>query len=164
MTANHLTAEFVRSILRYEPETGLFFWLVARKKDQVGAVAGNQGNPYRQIKIRGENYLPGRLAWLCIKGEWPKHEIDHKDGDPSNNRWTNLREASRQQNAANRGKHKNNKSGFKGVSWSSRSSRWYATIQVSGRSLSLGFYKTPEEASAVYQRAAEVYFGEFSRG
>ena len=99
----NLTAEYVRSILDYDPETGEFRWKhranVPKRinKRYVGKIAGTSIYPYgrRKIVIDDKPYRSSRLAWLMQTGVWPSYEIDHKDNDPSNDRWDNLRPATR---------------------------------------------------------------------
>ena len=97
-----------------------------------------------------------------MTGEWCSAVIDHRDGDPSNNRWDNLRRATVSQNNANRRLHRNNKCGFKGVvqnPWG----RFIASIYKNGRRIHLGMFATPEAAHAAYVAAARELFGEFAR-
>ena len=92
-------------------------------------------------------------------------ELDHMDGDGLNNQKNNLRVASHSENLINRGAQKNNKSGYKGVSFISigkRKKRWRAVIGVKGRYIGIGNYKTKEEAALAYNEAAINYFGEFA--
>jgi hypothetical protein len=88
--------------------------------------------------------------------------IDHRDGNRANNRWSNLRLATQSENSANRHRHINNTSGFKGVSlckWG----KWRACIEKNGRKIHLGMYDTPQAAHAAYVAAARKLFGEFAR-
>lgn len=90
-------------------------------------------------------------------------EVDHIDGDPLNNRTSNLRLVSRQQNMFNQRKRKGTVSRFKGVSWCKRSERWLAQIMVNKRNKFLGYFSVEEEAAAAYDSAAREFFGEFAR-
>lgn len=100
-----LTADYVRSLLSYDPVTGIFHWLVSRGDSLVvkaGDIAGTpQGEGYVQIGIDGVQYLAHRLAWLYMTDEWPKGKLDHRDRVRSNNVWTNIRAASNAQNSIN---------------------------------------------------------------
>lgn len=89
--------------------------------------------------------------------------VDHKDGDPLHNFRSNLRLATKQQNAFNCGPRSNNTSGFKGVSWERRKKRWIAQIFVKRNNTYLGMYVTKEEAAVAYEEAAKKYHGEFAR-
>jgi hypothetical protein len=90
-------------------------------------------------------------------------QVDHVDMHGWDNRRHKLRLCSNQQNHANRGKNRNNTSGFKGVSFDKRAGRFVAGIKVDGRRRFLGSFITPEEASVAYSRAAEAAFGDFAR-
>ncbi len=111
------TYERVKEILSYDPATGLFKWIkTLSNRAQAGNVAGcYRKDGYLVIRFDGKLYLGHRLAWLLVTGNWPKQEIDHKDGNPSNNKWGNLREATHSENITNQAAHKNNKLGLKGV-------------------------------------------------
>jgi HNH endonuclease/AP2 domain len=130
---------------------------------QADDVAGLlDGDGYRRITIKGRIYQAHQLAWLYMTGKWCSRVIDHRDGDPSNNRWANLRRATISQNNANRRIHRNNKCGFKGVV-RNHIGRWCAAIYKDGRRYHLGSFATPEEAHAAYVAAARKLFGEFAR-
>ena len=88
--------------------------------------------------------------------------VDHEDGNGLNNTRANLRLATREQNGANRRKHSNNTSGFKGVSWHEPSGKWCAKIMVNGTNTHLGCYTSKEAAYAAYCEAASRYHKEFA--
>lgn len=90
-------------------------------------------------------------------------EVDHIDGDGLNNSRSNLRLATRTQNSANRGKNRNNRSGFKGVTFYKRTGKWMAQIGVDGKNVHLGYYGTPEEAAEAYDKAALAAWGPYAR-
>lgn len=165
-----LTAEYVRSILHYDPETGVFVWKSrpdirpsanARREGKVAGCVDPYG--YQRIGVDGHRYFGHRLAWLHTHGEWPKGQLDHIDGNRANNRIANLRIATTAQNAANSRAHRDNRSGFKGVSWSKVAKRWIAQISRAGQYRYLGYFDTPEEAHAAYCEAARELHGEFAR-
>lgn len=161
---NDLAAKYVRSLLRYNPRTGLLWWKVKHgKRTQCGTVAGRLGRSgYRSINIDKKPYLAHRLAWLIVTGKWP-HQIDHKNHKPSDNRWTNIREATFFQNGQNRGIHRRNRSGYKGIfKWLDRN-KWGATIQAHGKKIYLGTFDTPQAASAAYRKAAKKLHGRFAK-
>jgi hypothetical protein len=155
----------LKELLHYDPETGVFTWRVAAANCiQAGDIAGSpNGDGYRQIKIGGRPYLAHRLAFLFITGEWPPGEIDHKNADRTDNRWANLRAATRSQNMANGRKLAANTSGFKGVYWCQRERRWMAAIGVDGKRIYIGRFDTPESAHVAYAAAAIKYYGQFAR-
>jgi hypothetical protein len=162
-----LTAERLCELLAYNQETGEFHWRYVRGKGRrPGKLAGSRRRDcYMRIVIDGRRYYAQRLAWFYMTGAWPVAHVDHKDGDPSNNRWDNLREATHAQNIANQRKHKDNPYGVKGVYLMKRSGKkpWVARINKGGKNKYLGYYSTKEEAHAAYCRAAVEKFGEFAR-
>ena len=172
--SNALTAEFVRSILDYDPDTGVFTW--KRRHDvgprwngkHPGKVAGTLVKPgrsvtaYVSIRINGVAYRAHRLAWLITHGRWPIGDIDHDNGDGTDNRIKNLREATRTQNNANSRRQKNNTTGIKGVSPTS-DGRYMASICRDGKQRNLGRFDTPEDAHEAYKTEAIRLFGEFAR-
>jgi hypothetical protein len=152
-----LTVERLRKILFYAPETGLF-------TRNIGGIAGSlRKDGYWWIMIDGQRYFSHRLAWFYMTGEWPIADLDHKNSNKSDNRWANLRQASRSQNNSNARIYKNNTSGFKGVSWHKARGKWVARIMVDKRSFSLGYFDSAEEAYSAYCIAAPKYHGEFAR-
>jgi hypothetical protein len=150
----------IRNFLRYEPETGEFFWLRTVGKMNAGASAGGWNHGYRRIGFEGTSYLAHRLAWYFMTGEWAETLIDHRDLDTRNNRWSNLRSANHSLNGANcvgRGRFS------KGVSLH-RCGRFQAQIKAFGKNYYLGLYTTEEAAAAEYTAMAIKLFGEFARG
>jgi hypothetical protein len=93
------------------------------------------------------------LAWLYVHGALPQAEIDHADGNRSNNAIANLRLATRADQMANLKRPRTNTSGFKGVSLY-RTGKWAAHIAIDGRPKHLGYFETPQEAHDAYAAAA----------
>jgi hypothetical protein len=153
-------------LLDYDPFSGNLIWKVNRYCVRAGDVAGwvNSTTLHRQIRILQQTYCAHRIAWLLMTGAWPDSEIDHIDGNGVNNRWVNLRLANRSLNGANRGKNKNNTSGFKGVTWNRRSNKWRAQIWHRGKNHVLGAFDDPKAAHVAYCEAARAFFGEYARG
>lgn len=162
-----LSATQLRRMLSYDPGMGIFKWLVrpyVRSKSRVGDVAGKPTNKgYVTITTKGHRYLAHRLGWLYMTGEWPKALIDHRDLDRGNNRWSNLREATKSENMINRGAASNSKTGVKGVNKHSQCNSYCAYICVNYKRIYLGSFKTIPEAKEAYDVAAKKYFGEFAR-
>jgi hypothetical protein len=152
----------VLRLFDYDPATGFFTNKVSRGRAKAGARAGSDvGHGYRKICIDYVRYYEHHLAWLIVHGVWPR-EIDHVDGNRSNNAIANLRLATRTQNNANGG-WATGLSGLRGVykDWR-RPHMWFAKIQVGGRHIYLGEYDTPEEAHAAYLDAASHHFGAYA--
>ena len=160
-----LTQERLREILHYDPETGEFRWLQRMSnRAKVGDIAGSAAEGgYRRMRIAGRSYRAHQLAWLYMTGEWGRPTIDHRDRDPANNRWSNLRRATQSNNNANRRRQRDNTSGFKGVHFDRKSERWIARLGKNGRSFYLGRFATAQAAHEAYVAAARELFGEFAR-
>lgn len=161
--SNDQWLECAKMVLNYNPDTGVFTWLASTGRVKAGDTAGTTRGNYCYIRVNGSIRLAHRAAFAWVHGNWPEHQIDHINGDKRDNRICNLREATNKQNAANSPMRKDNTSGFKGVRPARTHGKWWAHIYVDGRCRYLGTYDTPEEAHAVYLKAAEVEFGSFAR-
>lgn len=151
---SRVTQERLKELLHYDPETGVFTWLVPRKgTGGVGSVAGrsNPSNKYWEICIDYKRYLAHRLACLYMTGKWPSEDVDHIDRNRTNNAFRNLREATRSQNLWNTVARGTQASG----------KRWQAVIFTDGVRKCLGTYDTEQEAHEAYTAAAKLR-GEFS--
>jgi hypothetical protein len=165
--------ETLRKLLDYDPETGAFIWK-PRSADLVQPEsrspeweatrfnALHAGKPALTTKkprgylfggVLGRNVYAHRAAWAIVHGEWPE-EIDHINGNPTDNRLCNLRAVSRAQNTKNVGVGKRNTSGHIGVSKCSRSNRWVASMTVSGKTIVIGRFSIKEEAANARRLAA----------
>ncbi len=161
-----ITAEYVRSIINYQPDTGKMTSLVKRGGLRVDQEVGTiipQG--YRQIFIGYWSYRASRLAYLIMEGEWPPDGLfmDHIDGDRANDKWSNLRLATPQQNARNRKPCKRNTTGIVGVHPVKRNGQWGAEIGVDGSNIKLGCFECQADAVEARCKAERHYFGEFAR-
>ena len=159
-----ISREYLRSILDYDLESGVFIWKISKGNKVLGSTAGYTCNKYIFITIDGNNYAAHRLAFLFMTGEIP-NLIDHIDRDESNNRWSNLRPANKKFNAANSKKRSDNSSGYKGVSYRSdlrRGKKWRASIYKDGRQFCIGTYYSKIEAAIAYDQEALKFFGEFA--
>jgi len=136
-----ITQEELKSVLKYDQETGRFTWLVPRRSGSIkaGTEAGsvtNQG--YVHVQIGRMRYLAHRLAWLYTYGFFPENSIDHINRKRDDNRLENLREVSNSCNIRNSKSRINNTSGVRGVCWDKASQRWQADIKVNGKKIGLG--------------------------
>ena len=148
-----------KKIIEYDPMTGLIKWKDNRKKKFNCWFAGyNKANGYQEIYIKNTKILVHRLAWAFVYGEHPKGLIDHINGNPSDNRISNLRCVTDLENNQNISKPtKASKSGVRGVHFSSRINRWIAQITVNRKCSHLGCFKTIEDAKEAYLKAKKEF-------
>ena len=158
-----MNPERLRQLLDYNKDTGVFRWKVSRRV-RAGTIAGviDAIDGYRRIKVDGKSYKAHRLAFLYVTGAFPPDQVDHVNMIRDDNRWRNLRAASRSENLRNCGPRKSNKCGYKVVS-AHGNGKWQADICVNQRSIYLGVFNTPEEAHAAYVQAASKHHKEFAR-
>jgi hypothetical protein len=165
-----LTADQLRAVLDYDPATGVFTWrwradvpLHVNKRLSATPAGHKMPRGHIQLKINWRSYRAHRLAWLWITGEWPAAEIDHIDGNPSNNAWINLRVVSRSQNMMNSGTRRTNTSGAKGVWFDKQRGLWRATITIDYVRHNLGWFPSVENAKVARDDAAQRLHGKFAR-
>lgn len=159
-----LSIQRLKHLLEYDIKSGNFTWLEYRShKALIGSVAGriNISTGYIEIQIDGIRYKAHRLAWMYINGAMPEKQIDHINGIKTDNRISNLREATRSQNQQNIGLTKANKSGRKGVYY--RDGKWIAQAQINGKKYRLGRYHCIDEASNAYESFCKKHYKDFYR-
>jgi len=139
-----LTHERLLEVLHYDPETGIFTWLV----DRAIAVRKGKIASKRSIKIDGAYYRTGRLAFFYMMNKWPIPTVDHIDRNKQNHRWNNLREASRSLQVLNRNPSKRNINGSTGVYYieKRKNKKWRVKLRVQGKSVYRKSFATKEEA------------------
>lgn len=156
-----LTQERLKEILSYDPETGIFTWLISRGRSaKAGRIAGttNKTDKHRYIGVDGKRYAASRLAWLYVEGYFPEHDIDHRNRISDDDKWENLRHVSHLCNMRNLSTNKNNKSGIAGVYWSRERKKWVAQISVLNKILGLGRFNSKIDAAKARWNA-EVKYG-----
>jgi hypothetical protein len=169
--------EYLKECFRYDVNTGELFWKVRpvhhfKNSHRMNIwntkfsnkVAGsiNKHIGYFRISIDDIRYLIHRIIWKLLKNEEPPAIIDHIDGNRTNNRINNLREASKSQNSSNCTQNKNNTTGFKGVSYNIISKQYISRIFHNGKEIWLGSFNTADAASLAYQNKSLELHGEFS--
>lgn len=157
-TNSTVTQNRLHQLFEYDQEKGCFIRKINAGSSKVGDIAGCVNSiGYVQIYVDGKNYTGHRLAWLYVNNEWPDCDIDHIDGNRSNNAISNLRLASRSQNNQNvKSCRSDNKSGYLGVSFHKQMSKWCARIKIGTVYKHLGLFNTPEEASNAYIEAKRL--------
>lgn len=158
-----VTQSQLRESLDYCPDTGEFRWLVdAHCGHKSGDIAGGSNSDgYLVIWLHGRLYKAHRLAWLYVIGEWPTHEVDHEDRNRSNNRWRNLRHATKSSNQHN-ACARNPASGVKGVYWHPPSGKWQVRITLNKRQKSGGYFNNVEDAKLAAMALRTNLHGEFA--
>lgn len=152
------------SMLRYEPDTGRLYWLERRKGRRFDLPVGNpdtncrSGKTYLRVKVNYQTYLAHRLIWVLVHGRWPNGDIDHEDGDGTNNVLTNLREVAHVDNQKNMRRSCVNVTGCTGVTWVKSDGKWAARIYKGKSIVGLGYYDKYEDAVAA-RKLGEVEHG-----
>lgn len=157
-----ITVEQLRAVLAYDPETGEFTRLSGRFEGKAGCVS--KSNEYVEIHVSGKSYRGHRLAWLYMKGEWPREMVDHRNGLRADNRWGNLRVVTNGENQQNMRKARSHSStGVLGVHINPRNTRrpYVTQIRADGKVIHIGSFSSMEEASAAYKsKKQEMHIGE----
>ena len=146
-------AEYLRSILKYDPDTGAWTWLIHKWKNRIGSIAGSiYAGGYRVIVINRKHYTSAELAWLYMTGTWSNDTVDHKNRNKLDDRWDNFREATHSQQGHNVDLSPRNTSGVTGVRWSEPNKKWIVTVH---QNTIVGYFATKEEAIKARQKAEE---------
>jgi hypothetical protein len=153
---NLLTQDDALQLLNYDKEVGVFSWKKKRRGVKTGVPLGaDNGFGYLRITVLGTSIYAHRLAWFYVHGVWPE-QIDHINGNKSDNRIANLRDVSLQQNLQNKLKpQKNSESKVLGVSWHKKAKKWQAHICVYKERKYLGLFDDVNEAHKAYLKEKE---------
>jgi hypothetical protein len=155
-------AEYLRALFCYDPATGELQWRRgAYVRQRINLSAGGRGSRYTRIGVEGRYYLAHRVIWKWMTGQDPPSDIDHVDRDGFNNRWANLRLATKTQAVWNRKlpRRVNLPCGV----MTTPCGKWRARIMVDDTRKHLGTFSTVAEAAAAYEAAARELHGEFYR-
>lgn len=148
-----ITQQRLKDLLHYDLDAGVFVWRVAPCKNiRAGLVAGcRRSDGYVKIGIDGKRYLAHRLVWLYIYGVWPTNNIDHINHNTIDNHIDNLRDVTQVGNLQNQIKARiDSTTGLLGVSVHKPNGKYKAQIRTRGKSKTIGYYATREEAHAAY--------------
>jgi hypothetical protein len=158
-----LTGTIIDRHLDYDPATGIFTRKNSRDALYRRAAGFVHHTGYMVIKLGNKPFLAHRLAWVWMHGEWPnEHYIDHINLNKLDNRICNLRKATHGQNVAN--SRPRSASGQKGAyPVPGVKNKWQAQINIDGKTTTVGFYDSLEEAALAYRAAATKLYGEFAR-
>jgi hypothetical protein len=163
-----LTQEKLKEWLSYDPLTGVFRWKKNPREHMgdrmTGRIAGCKcrTNGYVIIQFKGCRDYAHRLAVLYMTGEMPKALVDHANRDKADNRWSNLRPASKSQNAINNGKKAIRSSRYRGVSLDRKRDKWLAKIKANGKERYIGLYSSEDEAARARDVVARELFGPYA--
>lgn len=160
---NQLTQKRLKELLDYIPESGEFVWKLNRgPRILAGSLAGYLDNKkYRVIKVDNVQFKAHRLAFLWMNGEFPPQDVDHINRNPSDNRWLNLRHATRSQNCINKLPSNRNSSGHVGVYWSKQHKKWRAQCKVGQKQHSLGLFENIQDAFSKVSKFKRKIFGQY---
>lgn len=158
-----LTAGRLKELFAYNAETGIFKRRV-RTSNAVGAgdIAGSLSDGYLRICIDGQSYKAHRLAWYYVHGTWPSGQLDHINGNRSDNRIANLREATQSEQNANAGRRSDNTTGYRGVSFHKASGKYTARVMRGGKLVYASYHDAPEDAATAYRAASLAHHGKFA--
>lgn len=171
-----VSVDYLRQCFDYDAERGLLFWRrrppshfthsrqhTSSNTRFAGQLAGAVSpTGYLDVTVGGQKVRVHRVIWAMHTGAWPAIALDHANLNKRDNRFENLREATRSQNGANQPVSARNKVGLKGVC--AHNSRYRAQIKTGIKVLYLGMFDTPELAHAAYCDAARQHHGEFAGG
>jgi hypothetical protein len=164
-TPSSNTLRLLREYLNYDPVNGIIQWTIS---PQLAIPAGTRAGTislfgYRKILLKRRSYKATRIAHFLMTGQWPAPDVDvdHINGNRSDDRWVNLRLCDRSQNMINSKLRKNNKTGVRGVHTTKTGYR--ARIDKDGKGYYLGSFATIEEAKRAYDAAAARLHGDYRR-
>lgn len=171
-----ITPELLRQLIRYEPETGKYFWLprpiemfACRRafsmwhKMYCGKEALRSVNKrgYCVTKLLNRRYFSHSVIWAFHTGQWPIYQIDHINRIKDDNRIENLRDIPQSENVKNAPRRGDNSSGVVGVRWHKSSRKWQGRIHHNKKEYSLGCFKNKQDAVNA-RKQAEIRFGFYS--
>ena len=172
-----MNPEYLHKCFSYDSNTGRLTWRERPREHFKGGagwhnfnnqfankIAGVQKNDGRyEIKLDGKSFKAARIVWAMQTNTAIFGAIDHIDGNPANDRLSNLRVVSAAQNARNRSNLSNNSSGIRGVTWHVPSSKWWARVTFNNKTISLGLYSSISDAAKIVIETKQKLYGSFAR-
>lgn len=155
--------DYLKRVLNYCPDTGVFRWLENRSKSaKIGSLAGSKDlEGYICIMIDGKSYRANRLAYFYMTGFWPD-VADHINRIRDDNRWLNIRNCQQHQNCCNTKLSIKNTSGVKGVSYRKDTGKWRSYVTIKNKKIMLGSFDEFNTAASVSYFARKYLHGEFT--
>lgn len=158
-----LSQEYVQRLFNYDPDTGRLTWRISGHSVSIGQEAGKaDGKNGRRVRINYYRYKVAIIIWVWMTGHWPigkpDEVVDHRDTNPYNNRWKNLRLISQLKNSRNRYTNLNNTTGFTGVDMDKRTGKYRAHITVNMQKIYLGTFLSARDAAEARKQAEDKYW------
>lgn len=157
-----MNIEKMQNFIDYDPSTGRMIWKkVLGNRTKPGSICGGNidGKGYGRVCFEGKQYRAHRVAWALHYGKEPMGVIDHINGDKLDNRISNLRDVTQQENVFNSKLGKNNSSRITGVVWHKKAEKWCAQIMVNRKQIYLGLFESKNKAIKARKNAEQKYFG-----
>jgi len=159
-----VTVAQLRELISFDAKSGRMWWKDrptdprwSSRYSETEAFLNVDSNGYLRSSIFGKNYRAHRVLWALVNGRWPRYQIDHIDGDRTNNSIYNLREVTNATNCKNKCICSDNTSGVKGVRWHTQQHKWRATIHHKGKEINLGCFEDFQAAVAARDLAKKKY-------
>lgn len=159
-----ITQAELKERLNYDADIGIFTWKVSHGKVKAGCVAGSfDKDNYIRIRLNKKDYRAHRLAWLYMYGEFPNGKLDHANRITNDNRISNLRLATNEQNSFNSKLRTDNTTGIKNVYWNKVRNKWQVSLSINKKLETIGYFDDIEFADLVATEARNKYHGNFVR-
>ena len=138
----------------YDPYTGVITRekYISGRACRHGKCGGLNNKGYIVVSHDGHRMMAGRLAWILFYGKEPAHQIDHINGDRTDNRIINLRDVSSRENNTNRAIHRDGRR----PGWRKHGNKYYAFMRIAGKTRHIGTFATSEEAADAYEKAQNL--------